>query len=358
MPMKLAIHSNIRDYEVVFEPSSDFMDELAAYPQAYFVIDQNVWNIYRKTIMKNLPEEKTIILPIDENQKTLQVVQKLYDRLMTDSSKRNLTMISIGGGILQDITGFTASTIYRGIKWIFVPTTLLAQADSCIGSKTSLNYNGNKNLIGTFYPPARIHIYTPFLATLKEADFFSGFGEVVKLHLMGGAELFQEISKHAPTILECDLPVLLQAIQTSLQVKLAYMAEDEFDTGRRNLLNFGHDFGHALESASDFSVPHGQAVIFGMLAANVVARNRGLMDGDLEKEIAQNLLIPSLKILPQSSAIEPKTMINFMKKDKKRTGQLLALIMMQSGFEFIRVNDLTSIEVETTLAECKYMLGW
>jgi len=356
MPVSFSIHSNIRDYDVHIQPTPDFIGELAHLSQACFVVDENVWNLYAATLLKDLPVADVIVLPINEDLKNLETVQELYDQLVTRPAKRNLTLISFGGGILQDITGFTASTIYRGIHWIYVPTTLLAQADSCIGSKTSLNYRGYKNLIGTFYPPAQIHIYTPFLNTQQDADFYSGFGEVIKLHLMGGAAHFREISWHAPAILSREPDALLQAIQASLNVKLSYMAGDEFDTGRRNLLNYGHDFGHALESTSNFAVPHGQAVIFGILAANIVARNRGLLEGVLETEIARNLLIPSLKVRPAPESIEAETMITAMKKDKKRTGDLLALIMMQNDFDFVRINNLTPAEVTTALAESKNIL--
>ena len=133
------------------------------------------------------------MLPVREERKTLETVQELYGHFLGRSAKRNMTLISIGGGILQDISGFAASTLYRGINWVFVPTTLLAQADSCIGSKTSLNYQGYKNLLGTFYPPNEVYIYMPFLATQAELDFYSGLGEVVKLHLMGGAERTREL---------------------------------------------------------------------------------------------------------------------------------------------------------------------
>lgn len=288
-------------------------------------------------------------MPISEDRKNLDTVQELYDQLVERSAKRNLTLISFGGGILQDITGFVASTIYRGINWIYIPTTLLAQADSCIGSKTSLNYHKYKNLIGTFFPPARIHLYTPFLQTQLDNDFFSGFGEVIKLHLMGGPSQYSQLKELTPAILKRQPEALLQAIQQSLQVKLNYMAGDEFDNGRRNLLNYGHDFGHALENTSNFAVPHGQAVIFGMLAANIIAHKRGLLDEELEKDIASSLLLPSLIIHPDNEAMSAEVMINAMKKDKKRIGDKLALIMMDDHFDFTRVNDLTAEEVASAL---------
>lgn len=357
MSMSFSVHSHIHDYDVFIQPTPDFIAELVHQPQACFIVDKNVWDLYSSTLLKDLPAENVIILPINEDRKNLDTVQELFDRLVALSAKRNLTMISFGGGILQDITGFAASTIYRGIRWIYIPTTLLAQADSCIGSKTSLNYRGYKNLIGTFYPPTEIHLYTPFLKTQQDSDFYSGFGEVIKLHLMGGKTHYQEIMRNIPRILTREPDALLQAIQTSLAVKLSYIDRDEFDVGRRNLLNYGHDFGHALESTSNFAVPHGQAVIFGMLAANLIAKNRGLLDETLATEIVRSLILPSLKVLPAPDAIQPEAIITAMKKDKKRTGDLLALIMMRDGFDFIRVNDLTPAEVTVALAESKEILA-
>ncbi len=356
--MKLSIHSNIRDYEAVFEETDAFINFISKCSQACFVVDDSVWKIYSHALLKQLPLEQVIVIPIHENKKNLNTVQDLYDRLVEYPAKRNLTMISIGGGILQDVSGFTASTIYRGINWIYIPTTLLAQADSCIGSKTSLNYRNYKNLVGTFYPPTRVHIYTPFLKTLQESDFYSGFGEVIKLHLMGGRDMFDSLVELTPLILRRESAALTKAIHQSLNIKLSYMADDEFDVGRRNLLNYGHDFGHAVESTSNFDVPHGQAVVFGMLAANIIARQRGILDAKLEKEVAEKLLSPNLLIKPSFDALETKAMINAMKKDKKRVGNNLALIMMDNNFVFSRVNDFTGEEVSLALNEIKTSLGY
>lgn len=358
MSVKLSIHSNIRDYEALFEPTDAFIDSLTKYPQPCFVVDENVWKIYSSTLLKRLPEKEVIVIPINENRKNLDTVQELYDRLVEYPAKRNLTMVSIGGGILQDVSGFVASTIYRGVAWVYIPTTLLAQADSCIGSKTSLNYRSYKNLVGTFYPPTSIHIYTPFLQTLQNSDFYSGFGEVIKLHLMGGRNLFDLLVDLSPSILRREPEALTRVIQQSLNVKLTYMEGDEFDMGRRNLLNYGHDFGHAVENTSNFDVPHGQAVIFGMIAANIVARQRGLLDAEVEKKIAEKLLFPNLLIKPPPESLEFDAVVGAMKKDKKRVGDKLALIMMHTDFIFSRVTDLAIEEVSLTLSELKTRLGY
>ena len=173
---------------------------------------------------------------------------------------------------------------------------------------------------------------------------------------MGGEKSFKELAQSFRSLQKRDETALLKAIQQSLHIKLDYMANDEFDKGRRNLLNYGHDFGHALESTSGFTVPHGQAVVLGMLLANQVARERGLLDEQIEKEVAETLLIPSLMVKPSAGALDAEAMINAMGKDKKRTGNLLALIMMTDGFNFIRVNDLTPDEVKHALAISQSLL--
>jgi 3-dehydroquinate synthase len=347
--VSLVVPSRIRDYEARLEEGPDFLAGLASHQQACFVVDENVWRLYRETLLKDIPEQETIKFPIGEDKKNLETVQLLYDILVERPERRNLTLIAIGGGILQDIVGFTASTLYRGIGWIFIPTTLLAQADSCIGSKTSLNFRGYKNLVGTFYPPSVIHIYPVFLETQLDIDYYSGMGEVIKLHLMGGRRRYSHVARLLPDILGRKREALVSAIEGSLAVKLDYLKGDEFDTGRRNLLNYGHDFGHALESVSGFSVPHGQAVIFGMLAANLVARKRSLLSEKIEREIAETVLLPSLVAKPRLQDLEPDAIVDAMKRDKKRTGENLALIMMADDFEFKRVNDLAPQEVVCVL---------
>jgi 3-dehydroquinate synthase len=349
--MTFLVPSRIRDYEVRFEESPDFIAALAALPQACFAVDENVWRLYHATLLKNLPEPETIVVPISEERKSLETVQWLYEQLLPRPAKRNLTLVSFGGGILQDVVGFAASTLYRGIRWIYAPTTLLAQADSCIGGKTSLNLLGFKNLVGTFYPPAQIHIYPVFLATQNDEHYLSGVGEVIKLHLMGGRRPYEYIRTELPGLLGRQPETLVAAIQASLRVKLDFLSGDEFDMGRRALLNYGHDFGHALESVSGFTIPHGQAVVLGMLAANLVARNRSLLHAEMEQEIAEHLLLPSLMVRPHARALEPQALIQAMKQDKKRTGDLLPLIMMRDEFVFERVNDLSPHEVVLVLDE-------
>ncbi|MFC1545996.1 3-dehydroquinate synthase, partial [Pseudomonadota bacterium] len=230
--MNFTIKSNIRNYDVMFENSFAFIDDLLRTKDPIFVIDKNVYDLYKKEFEK-VPDERLFLFDAIEENKTFDYIKKVYDFLLSKSVKRNSTFISIGGGITQDITGFVASTFYRGLSWIFVPTTFLAMTDSCIGSKTSVNYDKHKNLMGTFYPPSKIYINKDFLLTLSELDFFSGIGETIKFQLMD--ESYPKNFKKILTIIEGTIEEeegRNNIIYENMNIKRSYMEGDEFDLGR------------------------------------------------------------------------------------------------------------------------------
>jgi 3-dehydroquinate synthase len=352
----MTIRSRVRDYTVHFQDGPAFLDGFARFSQRLFVVDENVWKGYGTTLLARIPEQDLMVFPVSEERKTLAGVEEVYDRLMSRSAKKNVTLVSLGGGIVQDVTGFVASTLYRGINWVFVPTTLLAQADSCVGSKTSLNYKRYKNILGTFFPPTEIHVHTPFLRTLTDDDFRSGLGEVVKLHLMGGAETTASLSASLPALLRREPAPLLAAIRRSLEIKLSYMEGDEFDTGRRNLLNYGHCFGHALETVSDYAVPHGQAVIVGMLVANAAAARRGLLAPATALRIAEGLLLPSLSVVVREPYLAQDGLVAAMKQDKKRIGDGLVMVMLRDDGDLEKVTDFTEAELAATVGDLRSLL--
>jgi 3-dehydroquinate synthase len=336
--------SRIHDYDVTFESDAGFLERLAALDDRVLVVDEGVWRHHRNGCLASFDPGETIVLPISEAVKTIESVTELYDRLIERAAKRNITLVSVGGGITQDITGFAASTLYRGVNWVFVPTTLLAQADSCIGSKTSLNYRHYKNLLGTFYPPTEVHVYAQFLATQAESDYLSGLGEVVKLHVMGGREAANRYETALPDLIARDPATVLTAVRDSLAIKVSYVEGDEFDTGRRNLLNFGHCFGHAIESATGFGVPHGQAVVLGMMIAGMVAQSRGLLSEETEHYLLERLFVPSLAPSVSLASMESGAVIEAMKRDKKRVGAGLALVMATDGLQMLKALDVTEDE--------------
>lgn len=347
----LTIKSNTKKYKVIFEKDFNSLKKLTFDNKATSVIDKNVYKIYSSELIKNNFNPNDIILfDAKEKNKTFKGASKIYRELLSRNFKKNVRLIVIGGGITQDVTGFVASTLYRGIEWYYIPTTLLSQADSCIGSKTSLNFETYKNILGTFYPPSSVHIYTDFLHTLSESNFISGIGEVIKLKIMK-----EEASKNfeliANEIRNASLNKnnLRLMIKNSLLTKISYIEDDEFDKGRRNLLNYGHCFGHAIEVSSNYRIPHGIAVIIGMIFANIVSFKRGLIRSDIFDYINKNIFLPYVKIKYTVDMFSEEKLIEAMKKDKKRIGSDLTIILMDNKYGFIKVDDLKEIEFKKSL---------
>lgn len=351
---KITVKSNIKNYDVFFEKNDDFIKKLAELPNNVFIIDENVFNCYKSSVLKTLPPERVIVLPICEEMKNIQTVCDLYEKIMQFAPRKNLNLISIGGGITQDVTGFVASSLYRGVNWIFVPTTLLAQVDSCIGAKTSLNFSKYKNLIGTFYPPSEIHIYPEFLKTLTKEDFYSGVGEMAKLHLMNGESDTKVFIESLEKIDALDSRTLLERTKNCLNIKKSYIEDDEFDAGKRNMLNYGHCFGHAIESSTNFGISHGQAVVLGMILANKEALRRGILSAENEKFIRENVLEPVLKVeIPE---INVEKTIEAMGQDKKNLGNGLALVMIKDGFEMVKITSMKPYDVKSLFESFKQSL--
>ena len=315
----LTIHSRISDYRVNLCENLDFLDHLAQIPEAALLIDRNVYNLYNDRINAAFGDRKIFLFDALEENKNLDSAAEIYTWLTENfTAKRNLNFISVGGGITQDVSGFVASTLYRGINWYFVPTTLLSQVDSCIGGKTSLNFGNKKNLLGTFFPPEELFIYPEFQRTLTDLDRFSGFGEIIKFCLMDGLEKGDITGIPARLKLIKDSEKYLnEAVYYSLNVKRSFMENDEFDRGRRNLLNYGHCFGHALEGASGYKVPHGIAVNIGIMFANIIAVMRGRIDSQLSDFIRDGICLPFVfqKQLPEYYCED--ALLNNLKNDKK-----------------------------------------
>jgi len=322
----LTLKSNIHNYDVYFEKNFNFIKELFNIEKKAFVIDKNVYKLY-KDHFKDIKKKELYLLNAIEERKGLDEVQKIYKFLAKFDAKKNITLISIGGGITQDITGFVSSTLYRGIKWIFIPTTFLAQADSCIGSKTSLNFESYKNILGGFYPPNKIYIQPDFLDTLTKKDYYSGIGEVIKFSLL--KESYPKDFSSLIKMIE-DLKSRKNRLETiikTMEVKKAYIDEDEFDTGKRNLFNYGHCFGHALENSSKYKIPHGIAVTIGMIFANIVSLERKLISNKTFELLNKKLFLPNIPIKLKIKYFDKDILLTSMKNDKKRIGKDLTIVI-------------------------------
>lgn len=233
-----------------------------------YLIDKKVLSLHSKFLSK-IEKNKIIVIEAIEENKSYTKCHDYLIQLVEKGVRRGNTICAIGGGIVQDIAGFISSIIYRGVNWVFYPTTLLSQCDSCIGGKTSINLNKFKNLVGNFNPPKHIKVCTKFLDTLSEDEIQSGLGEIIKVSLIDSQSRI-EISKIKEAIISSDVPEEL--IKKSLQIKKEIIEIDEFDMGLRNVMNYGHTFGHAIESLTKYKIPHGIAVGIGVAIANHISR--------------------------------------------------------------------------------------
>ena len=355
---KLNIKSQIKDYEVFFEEDFLFFSKFKTIRNKAVIIDQNVYKFYSELIDETFEKDEIFLIEAIEENKSIRMLEEIYDWLTLRNAKRNLTLISIGGGITQDLTGFVASTLYRGIKWLFVPTTLLAQTDSCIGSKTSLNYKSFKNLLGTFYPPDELYITSLFHDTLQQRDIHSGLGEIIKFQIM--EETYpKDLKKCIDVIEKCkeDKNFLLNQIYKNLDIKRSYMKGDEFDMGRRNLLNYGHCFGHALETASNYHIPHGIAVNIGIIFANLVALGRNLISKDNFNLISEKMNLPNIFMDIREKDFDENNLLKSIKNDKKRVGKELVVVLpVNNDFVLEKVTDLTEDEFKKTLVKLKNII--
>lgn len=242
---------------------------------AHVIVDRRVADLHRDALAAALARPSTLFIDASEEAKSLDRFPAYVAHLVANGVRRDHRLFAIGGGVTQDIACFLAATLLRGMAWRFMPTTLLAQADSCIGSKSSINCGDAKNILGTFTPPDEILLSTRFLDTLDERDVRSGVGEMLKVHAIDGPDSFDRIAADYPRLF-ADRDLMIAYLRRSLEIKRRYIEEDEFDRGVRNVFNFGHSFGHAIEAATDFAAPHGIAVTIGMDMACHVARGLGL----------------------------------------------------------------------------------
>jgi 3-dehydroquinate synthase len=323
----LTIKSRAHDYTV--EPFATLADALRAVPRrerAFYLIDEAIAKHYAALLEADTSRERTLFVHASEEQKSYDALTPVFLELLKRGLKRDGVLIVIGGGVLQDIGCFIASVLFRGLRWELIPTTLLAQADSCIGSKSSLNIGPYKNQIGTFYPPHRVLLTPSVLATLPWDEIRSGMGEVIKLQLIKADSDFRELMTDLKDF-KGQPEIIAKWVGRSMAVKQPYIETDEYDRGVRNLLNYGHTFGHAYESATHYGIPHGIAVILGILTATYLSSRLGLVPVDHYEQL-RTLLAPwhqpygaVLKKAPRAAIFEA------IKHDKKNTGDTVNCIL-------------------------------
>ncbi len=291
------------------------------------VSNETVAPLYYDKLLANLAgtDVTSINLPDGESFKTVDTMQSILDRLVESRANRDVAVVALGGGVVGDITGFAAACYMRGVDFIQVPTTLLAQVDSSVGGKTGVNHEKGKNLVGAFHQPQVVLIDTDTLSTLPDRELTAGLAEVVKYGAICDAEFFAWLEANMAALLRRDPAALGHAIRRSCELKAEVVAEDERESGRRALLNFGHTFGHAIEHCQGYGAwLHGEAVAAGMIMA---ARLSGLAEDDIERLTA---LVASAGLPTEPPAIAADDWLDAMGMDKKVQGKTLRFVLLDA----------------------------
>ncbi|CAH9014460.1 3-dehydroquinate synthase [Candidatus Nitrosacidococcus sp. I8] len=310
------------------------LDRHIAGSEVVIVTNETIAPLYLSRVINNLSNYRCteITLPDGEQYKTLEGITPIFDRLLKDKFSRKTTLIALGGGVVGDMAGFAAACYQRGIPFIQIPTTLLAQVDSSVGGKTGVNHPLGKNMIGAFYQPLCVLADIDTLNTLDERQFKAGIAEIVKYGLIRDLDFFLWLEKHMDRLLKRDQNILIQAIERSCQNKAEVVAADERESGIRATLNLGHTFGHAIETGMGYgNWLHGEAVGVGMImAANLSRRLEWLSDYDV-KRITHLLTQVGLPTQPPQE-INTQRFLELMAVDKKvANGQLRLVLLKQLG---------------------------
>ncbi len=297
------------------------------------VTNETVAPLYAARVESALREAgatvQTIVLPDGEAHKSWQTLDRIFAALLAAQADRRTVIVAVGGGVVGDMAGFAAATYQRGVSYIQVPTTLLAQVDSSVGGKTAINHELGKNMVGAFHQPAAVIADTGALATLPAREYAAGLAEVIKYGAIQDLALLTWLEAHAGDLTEREPAALAHAIRRSCEIKAEVVAADERESGARALLNFGHTFGHAIESAAGYGRwLHGEAVAMGMaLAARFSVRGGRLAAADAERLVC---LMARLGLPTESPAYPIDTWLEYMGRDKKNEGGRITLILLDA----------------------------
>ena len=316
---------------------------------SFYLVDRKVADLYHHQLA-DLRDKQVYRIEATEEAKSYEQLVPVFCWLLDAGCRRRSQLVVIGGGVLQDIGCFVASVLMRGIRWTLLPTTLLAQCDSCIGSKSSLNIDRFKNQLGTFYPPHEVRLVFEFLGTLAPKEILSGLGEAIKLHLIDGEPSVERLRRSLASPSADDLP-LPGIVWNSLLIKKRYIEEDEFDRGIRNLLNYGHTFAHAFESATQYAIPHGIAVTLGVACAGFFSERLGMLPAGSFDELLAWLRPYFGSCEEMLRRADPSVVLAGMKRDKKNEGNRITFILTRRLGAMEKV-ELDVHAVPALLQEC------
>ena len=317
----IVIKSKLYDYNVSFV--DDFRGSVEKLgTNVTYVIDKKVFELYMNGF-SGIDVSKTYLVEAIESKKNMETVLDIINFWQRIGVKKNWKVICIGGGITQDITTIASNLFLRNIQWYFFPTTLLAMSDSCIGGKSGINLGNYKNQLGVFYPPKNIFIDIRFIETLSEQDYLNGWGEILKFSLTSDVDFYKSI-RNLDSYIPCTN--IDKYLYMGLNVKKKIIEVDEFDSGVRKTLNYGHTFGHALEAYTNNLIPHGEAVIWGIDVANYIAVKEKLLSEELYLDI--KCFIKKSFILQEIEIEDPDKLFRILSTDKKVSDNKISLVML------------------------------
>ncbi|MEH6608461.1 MAG: 3-dehydroquinate synthase [Halioglobus sp.] len=332
---------------------SRLLDQHVLGSQVVLISNDTVAPLYLERVRKALSDKRVvteIILPDGEQFKSLDTLAQIFDQVMADRHNRSTTFIAVGGGVVGDITGFAAACYQRGVNFIQIPTTLLAQVDSSVGGKTAVNHPQGKNMIGAFYQPQAVLIDTQTLHTLPAREFAAGMAEVLKYGLIRDQPFYHWLQTNMAKLLAREEAALAEAIERSCANKAAVVAMDEREGGIRAILNLGHTFGHAIETAQGYGTwLHGEAVATGMLLAAKLSAARGWLATEQVGELEQLLQTMQLPTVPPTN-MSSDQFLDLMSRDKKVIDGRLRLVLLRGIGEAVTVDDVSDAELISLLS--------
>lgn len=352
---EMTVKSTIKNYKVYISNNlNEFFDVIKTYEnngKIFLITEDIVYKLYKDTI-KSIESKvncSTFCFENGEENKSIDTVKKIYDFLLENGANRESILIGLGGGLVGDIVGFTASTYMRGIKFINIPTTMLSQIDSCIGGKVGYNYNGVKNLIGNFFNPQFVYVCPHFLDTLNDKQFKDGLGELIKYGVIDSQEFYDYIRNNYKDILMKDKDKLIYVIEKCLNIKKNVVEQDFKDTGLRNILNFGHTVGHAVEISSNFDISHGEAVALGTLTALKISEHKFNISTDIYNSVED--LIKKLGLHTTCKINDYSSFIATIRHDKKNDDKIRFVLIYGSFGDYKIKVEVSEDEILRALKE-------
>lgn len=348
-------------YDIVFTQSfEDLRTELEALGcesrRICIVTDSKVDELYGEEVLGLLSghclKAVKYAFPNGEENKNLDTVREIYRFLIAEGFDRKDLLLALGGGVVGDTTGYVAATYLRGVDYVQVPTTLLAQADSSIGGKTGVDFDGYKNMVGAFKMPSLVYMNLKVLTTLEDRQFFAGFSEIMKHGLIKDAMLYEWLIENMYEICERDLDVLQEMLMRSCNVKKLVVEKDPTEQGDRALLNFGHTIGHAVEKAKNFTLYHGECVALGCVAAAFISWKRELLSMEEYYEI-RDMFVPFY--LPISvDGIDPQEILRLTKSDKKMESGKIKFVLLKKIGKAVVDKTVTDEEILAAIEEINF----